>query len=308
MDAPHDLLSPKQVARGIGVSESSLKRWCDSGRIPMARTAGGHRRIRLADVIRFVREERLPLVAPEVLGLPPVTDGAQLGLRRGGERLTDALLNGQEEAARRLLFDLYVAGHSLSVVCDQVIAVAMHEVGRRWECRTADVYQERRSCEIVQQVLAEFRRLLPPTEPDWTALGGALAGDHYTLPCTMAELVLRDCGWSAMNLGSSIPADSLANAVAMQTPRLFWLSMSHIADESEFVAQFELVAAACRSAGTLLVVGGQKLTESLRRRLDFTTHCDTMQQLESIGRSLRKRWPTRQGMDPSMRMTGTTSE
>src|SRR5690349_24658833 len=105
MDATHDLLSPKQVARAIGVSESSLKRWCDSGRIPMARTAGGHRRMRLADVVRFVRDEGQPLVAPEVLGLPSVTDGAQLGLRRGGERLTEVLLSGQEEAARRLLFD-----------------------------------------------------------------------------------------------------------------------------------------------------------------------------------------------------------
>ena len=246
--------------------------------------------MRLADVVRFVRDEGQPLVAPEVLGLPSVTDGAQLGLRRGSERLTEALLSGQEEAARRLLFDLYLAGHSLSVLCDQVIAVALHEIGRRWECRTADVYQERRSCEIAQHVLAEFRRLLPPTEPEWTALGGSLEGDHYTLPCTMAELVLRDCGWSATNLGSSIPADSLASAVSDQTPRLFWLSVSHINDEADFATQFAIIAAACRSAGTVLVVGGQKLSESLRRRLEFTSHCDTMQQLESLARSLRNNW------------------
>jgi excisionase family DNA binding protein len=291
MDAAHELLSPKQVARAIGVSESSLKRWCDTGRIPTARTAGGHRRMRLADVVRFVRDERQPLVAPEVLGLPAVTDGAQLGLRRGGDLLADALLAGHEEAARRLLFDLYLAGHSLSTLCDQVIAVALHEIGRRWECRTADVYQERHSCEIVQHVLAEFRRLIPPDAPDWTALGATLTGDHYTLPCMMAELVLRDCGWSAASLGSSIPADSLASAVAGQAPRLFWLSVSHFDDENEFMARFAVVAAACKSAGTVLVVGGQKLTEPLRRRLDFTTHCDTMQQLESLALSLRKKWP-----------------
>jgi predicted site-specific integrase-resolvase len=28
------LLTPKQVARAIGVSESSLKRWCDKGVLP----------------------------------------------------------------------------------------------------------------------------------------------------------------------------------------------------------------------------------------------------------------------------------
>ena len=290
MKANHGLLSPKQVARAIGVSESSLKRWCDSGRIPMAVTAGGHRRIRLSDVVRFVRDERQPLVDPEVLGLPPVTDGAQLGVQRGAERLADALLEGLEEPARRLVFDLYLAGHSLSVVFDRVIAPALHEIGRRWECRTADVYQERRSCEIMQHVLAEFRRLLPPPEPLRSALGGTLAGDQYTLPCTMAELVLRDCGWSATNLGSSIPARSLASAVTAETPRLFWLSVSHIENEAVFMNELQIVAHACRSTGTLMIVGGQKLTESLRRRLDFIMACDTMQQLESLAKSLRKDW------------------
>ncbi|MBL8851338.1 MAG: B12-binding domain-containing protein [Planctomycetaceae bacterium] len=293
MDAAGELVSPKQVARAIGVSESSLKRWCDTGRIPTTRTAGGHRRMRIADVIRFVREEQQPLTTPEVLGLPPVTDGAQLGLRRGGERLADALLAGQAESVRRLLFDLYFAGHSLSLLCDQVIAAALHEVGRRWECRTAEVYQERRSCEIVQQALSEFRRLLPPTDSQWTALGATLSDDQYTLPGMMADLVLRDCGWSATNLGPSIPADSLASAVATQRPRLFWLSVSYFTDEADFVAQFTVVAEACRNAGSLLVIGGQMLNEPLRRRLQFGSHCDSMQQLESLARSLRKRWPRR---------------
>lgn len=291
MKSPLDLLSPKQVARAIGVSESSLKRWCDSGRIPATRTAGGHRRLRLADVVQFVRSEQQPLAAPEVLGLPSVTEGAQLGLRRGGEHLTDALLAGHEAAARRVLFDLYLAGHSLSSLCDQVIAVAFREIGYRWECHTADVYQERRSCEIVQQVLAEFRRLIPTPDADWTALGATLAGDHYTLACTMAELVLRDSGWAATNLGSSIPADSLASAVETQTPRLFWLSVSHFEDEADFVEQFTVVAEACRRIGSLLIVGGQRLTDPLRRQLDFTTCCDTMRQLETLARSLRKKWP-----------------
>lgn len=291
MESSPDLLSPKQVACAIGVSESSLKRWCDAGRITTTRTAGGHRRMRVADVVRFVRREQQPRAAPEMLGLPAVTQGAPLGLRRGGERLTDALLSGHEEAARRRLLDLYLADHSLSSLCDRVIAVAIHEIGHRWECHTAEVYQERRSCEIVQQVLAEFRRLVPTPDPERTTLGASLAGNQYTLPCAMAELVLRDCGWSATNLGSSIPADSLASAVETQTPRLFWLSVSHFADEMDFVAQFDIVAEVCRRTGSLLIVGRQKMTEPLRRRLAFTTCCDTMQQLESLARSVRKKWP-----------------
>ena len=50
------LLSPRELAQAIGVSESSLKRWADAGQIRVARTAGGHRRISIADAVRFIRE------------------------------------------------------------------------------------------------------------------------------------------------------------------------------------------------------------------------------------------------------------
>jgi MerR family transcriptional regulator, light-induced transcriptional regulator len=59
------LLSPKQVARALGVSESSLKRWCDQGLIATVRTAGGHRKMASAEVMRYIREHNLPLVSPE---------------------------------------------------------------------------------------------------------------------------------------------------------------------------------------------------------------------------------------------------
>ena len=63
-------VSPKQLARAIQVSESSIKRWCDQGAISTVRTAGGHRRIDMTDVMRFLRDHRYAIVRPEVLGLP----------------------------------------------------------------------------------------------------------------------------------------------------------------------------------------------------------------------------------------------
>ena len=67
MQSGLQLVSPKQVARVIGVSESSLKRWCDQGLIRMVRTAGGHRKMQISEVIRFVREHNHKLVNPELL-------------------------------------------------------------------------------------------------------------------------------------------------------------------------------------------------------------------------------------------------
>ena len=63
------LLTPKELADAIGASESSLRRWVDSGQINMSRTAGGHRRIPLAEAIQFIRGIGATVVRPEMLGL-----------------------------------------------------------------------------------------------------------------------------------------------------------------------------------------------------------------------------------------------
>jgi methanogenic corrinoid protein MtbC1 len=282
------LVSPKQVARAIGVSESSLKRWCDQGLIATARTAGGHRKLAIPDVLRFLREHDYQLTSPEVLGLPPASELAWLGIARGGPRLRDALLAGDEPLARQIVIDLYLARHPLSLIFDEVIAAAIRDLGDRWACHAADVYQERRGCEISLRVLLEVRQLLPPPKTAWRAMGATIPGDQYVLPGVMAELVLREAGFDAASLGNSIPFSSLVTAVKETRPHLFWLSVSHIAEGLDFVGEYAALSQACSAEGTALVVGGRALTEPLRQRIRYSSYCDSMQQLEAFALNLQK--------------------
>ncbi len=286
MEISNELVSPKQVARAIGVSESSLKRWCDHGLIETVRTAGGHRKMPTTDVLRFIREHGHPLVSPEVLGLPPASEFAELGLTRGQPRMVDALLNGDELLARQIVFDLYLARHPISVICDEVFAAAFREIGDRWACHDADVYQERRSCEICIRILHEVRKIQRIPDGEWTATGGTIEGDHYSLPSAMVELVLRESGFRAMTLGTSIPIPSLIKAVRETKPKLFWLSVSHIPEGFSFIDEFAALSQTCVSAGTALAVGGRALTEDLRQRMTYSAFCDTMQHMEGFARAL----------------------
>jgi MerR family transcriptional regulator, light-induced transcriptional regulator len=281
------LVSPKQVARAIGVSESSLKRWCDQGLIKTVRTAGGHRKMDIAEVLRYVRQQDHKLVSPEILGLPPASEHASTGLTHGGSRLVDALLAGDELVARQIVFDLYLAKHSRSAICDEVIAAAFREIGDRWECHDADVYQERRACEIALRVLFDLRRVQQVPEKKWLATGGTIEGDLYSLPSAMAELVLRDCGFYATSMGTSIPFASLVKAVQETKPKLFWLSVSHIREGLDFVTEFAGLSQACVVTGTALVVGGRALTDELRQRMTYSAYCDTMQHLEAFATTLQ---------------------
>lgn len=286
------LVSPKQVARAIGVSESSLKRWCDQGLIETHRTAGGHRKMEVSEVVRFLRERDQKLVAPELLGLPPASEQAPLGLTRGKYRLVDALLAGDELVSRQIVFDLYLAKHPLAVIFDEVIATSFHEIGDRWACQDADVYQERRACETVSRILSELRRFQRDPESQWLAAGGTVEGDFYALPTEMAELVLRDAGFLTSSLGCSIPFASLARAVEALQPELFWLSVSYIRDEAEFQTGFAQIAHSCEQNDTALIVGGRAWTEEIRQKATYTAYGDTMQNLaafaKTLGRSLHR--------------------
>jgi excisionase family DNA binding protein len=281
-----DLLSPKQVAQALGVGESSVKRWCDLGKITAIRTSGGHRRLALADVLRFVRESDQPVVRPEILGLPPARE-SERSLTRAKRLLVDALLAGDESLSRRIVFDLYLAKHTLSVVCDEVVAGAFREIGERWSCQQAEVYQERRACEIMLRILHAFRDTQRGMNPSLVAIGGTPPGDLYAIPNAIVELVLREAGWQAESLGTSLPFSSLAAAVRSQRPRLLWLSVTYVRDDAEFVAGYRELHDTARELGTAMVVGGQALGRELRQQMSYASFCDTVRQLDDFARAFR---------------------
>ena len=252
-----------------------------------------------AAVLRFAREHEYSLAAPELLGLPASSRRTSYDPAQFRDRLIASLLAGDESTARQVVFESYLARRPLAEIFDQIVAAAFHEIGERWACHQVQVYQERRGCEICNRILLELRHIQAPPGPTPRAIGGTLEGDLYGLPTTMIELVLREAGMNATALGISIPAESLASAVRDLRPALFWLSVSHIEEESRFVRAFATLTEACQAQRTPLVVGGRALTDSLRRHLVYSAHCDTLEQLARLVESfLEPRGNTSHG-DPA---------
>jgi excisionase family DNA binding protein len=280
-----ELLSPKQVARAIGVSESSLKRWCDRGLLPTLATPGGHRRLPISGVLEFIRQSKHTLIHPDAIGLP-IGTGRKCSITTARRPLLEALMNGDDETTRQIVINLYLDDVRISRICDDLLATAFHEVGNLWQCGDIEVYRERRACRICVRVLHELRSLLsPPRATGPVAIGGTPEGDIYEVPTTMIELVLRQSGWQATSLGSSLPFSTLAAAVRENRPRLFWLSVSYIGDESQFLQAYDelYIAAGDRTA---IVVGGRALVEPLRKQMRYAAFCDNLQHLESFLRTL----------------------
>ena len=278
--------SPKQVARAIGVSESTLKRWCDSDLIPMTKTAGGHRRIEIESVIQFLRETGRQVIEPGLLGLPVTAGKTEWTLSRATDRIVSSLVAGEEAVVRQIMFDLLLANHSVTAIFDDVITPALHRIGDQWSCGDVAVYQERRACEICLRCLRELRPSSTLANDAPIAIGASVESDIYTLPIAMSEIVLRTVGWNATSLGTNLPFETLIDATSIAQPRLLWLSISFISDEPAFVTGFNQLFETAHAANTALAIGGQALSDDLRRKIQYSTFCETFRDLECFARSL----------------------
>lgn len=171
-------LSPRQLAKAIGVSESSLKRWADEGRLRVNRTVGGHRRIPVHEAVRFARESNFPVVRPELLGMP---DLGSVRIERQqtsdvADLLFEKLKTEQADHACALLIDLYLSGRSIAAIVDGPLRQAVDRVGQLWHEHENGIFLEHRAIDICIQSLQFLRSTIRREDPA-EELGSAGA-DH----------------------------------------------------------------------------------------------------------------------------------
>ncbi len=283
-----EFFSPKEVAKAVGVSESSMKRWVDRGLIAASKTVGGHRRLQLDAVLNFLRQSGKPIRDPKAIALPTGCGmDMPASIQEGKDLFMKAILAGDEQAAKRVVIDVFVSGYSITEICDQLVTPTFQEIGNLWQGGDVQVYEERRACEVCQATVYELRRAVQQGAEDRPlAMGGTLDGDPYTIATSLAELVLRDIGWQAESLGNMLPFDAIRSAIMDRQPKLFWVSVTTIRDQQKFIADFNLLFDVAQSTGTALVVGGQALTPDIRQQVRYSQFSDTYAHLETFGKTL----------------------
>lgn len=293
--------TPKQVAEALQVSESSVKRWCDAGLITASRTGGGHRRIPLNDLMQYLAASERPLLNPHLLGLqenPLLLQRQQPSTARSVPRhdtfetrtqmaFRVALARGDEQECRNILQNELFKSEAVTASTEHLIAHSMICFGEMWETNELDPYQERRGCEICLRLIHELQNRFDVGNGP-LAIGGSPSGNPYQLPTAMAELALREAGWRAESLGADLPFSSFARAVRDLNPKLVWLSVSSIPEPVAFEHQFNALSAALPD-DCVLIVGGRGLTDSIRPRLKFTAHFDSICQLVCFAEIVRSR-------------------
>ena len=286
MDDDSRFLSTVQVAKAVGVSVTTIKRWVDDGILPAYRTAGGHRKLVLADVLRLTRDGGLP--ARDLGQLVPVERGASADPNRYREQLLDAVRAMDDDRIRAVIQAAYRAGVAVESLADHVISPVMTFVGQQWQHERMDIGTEHLITDSIVAGLFELQGIIAANaaEDRPVAIGGAPEGDHYILPSLLAKLTLIEIGWEAVNVGPNTPAASFRTLLESRRPKLLWLSVSHLHDEAIFERDFGQLIRDAAAREIPVALGGRALTPELRARLPYTTYGDGFEHLAAFARTL----------------------
>lgn len=257
------LLSTHEVAILLNVTETTIKRWADEGRLPCSKTLGGHRKFDMENIIKFAEKNGIALsgVLP-----PPMTasqmDQLQLGIiTRNYQRIADVLFEEIMQSDREGVKDLflYLFKHHIPfyIIADEIVRPALTKIGDLWEEGKIDVHQEHIASQVVTEALI---RIAPDLhrKPS-NGLSAAFAcpeGELHDIGLRCLAYSFESEGWKIFYIGANTPAESIISFAKELKPDLFALSLTIVSDMNKIIDDFKKISDVIHSYGGKMIVGG----------------------------------------------------
>lgn len=272
-----NVITTRAVARMLGVTETTIKRWADEGLLRCIRTPGGHRKFLLRDLEGFASTHG---ITPAGIQPPPMTkaqfEELALGVSlheysRIAAVLMDELLQADRNGVYELLTYLITNGLSLPLIADEVIRPAFHRIGELWEQGKLGVNQEHAATFTMQEALS---RLVPTLHhkpvKELVVLSACPPDEQHELGLRCLSYCLELEGWHTRYLGANTPVESLLRQINQLKPQLVALSVTTPTPKRYVIEQLTTVARAVRARRAKLILGGLASTSLTR----YDVPCD----------------------------------
>jgi excisionase family DNA binding protein len=279
-----DFLTTRQLAHRWRVSEATIKRWADAGRLHPARTLGGHRRFALSEVLRFQNAQGLDvnLEAQRGLHLSGMeSKQAALDSPPDSEQFFDAIVRGHEGAAAGVLLASYMNGTPLVEILEVAVKEAMHRLGNLWHCGEVTVADEHLATQTATRGVETLRECIRRETVDARrAVVCTVEDEMHELAVLCVQLLLEEKGWTVVNLGAHTPFYAMTDALEKHSPQLICISSTANMALSKYAREYDQFRASARKSGARVVLGGEGFRdEAIRQRFPANLHADNFNDL-----------------------------
>lgn len=171
-------------------------------------------------------------------------------------RLERCLLAGDETAAWSVVESALAAARTPEFCYLDVVAAALTSIGARCEDGELDVADQYVATAVASRIVARLgARFRRPGRSRGVVVFGGPAGEHHSLPISIAADLVRLTGFDVLELGADVPSAAFATAAA-RTPRLVAVGIGITCAERIPAAQAAVDAVREVAPGVPVVLGG----------------------------------------------------
>ena len=211
------IYSTRELAQVWNVSESTIKRWSDSGELHCYRTPGGHRKFHLQDICNYQKSrgfEATGLLTTEQWENPEIEES--LNRKNFGKirQLVHYLaLENQRSRIRNLMERLYMRGIGLSDIYDDILIPVLERSQKELEANEISLgYAELLKNNLNTAMSLLFPELIRRRQNGKTGLCAAPDDSCRILLNALSQIIEVE-GWDCLNLGNRIPYNAMIDMV-----------------------------------------------------------------------------------------------
>ncbi|MEZ6092669.1 MAG: excisionase family DNA-binding protein [Pirellulaceae bacterium] len=263
-------LTCQQASKLIGVSRSTIQRYCDEGLLKQHRTAGGHRRIKATDIDEFLRESGLTADASyQSASRQKIDTYAFLELLRES-KIVEAEAQLQRYRGSQ---------KDLATLFDNVIEPVLWEIHQQVE-------HKRIASTVFSNIQIQLRYLISRINANThqlvadpiSAVGFSFAPTTFELESELLASALKLTKIHSTNLGSLDPSQSPPTILNNIETAFVWVCYGeHAGDEKLIESNLKLFDSL--PEGTRLIIFGTGLTRQTRRSMKFDFFGETYSQI-----------------------------
>lgn len=198
-----------------------------------------------------------PGTAPAPAGSPGASVAAEAA------SLFEAVVRGRAERLPALLDAALASGKTAREILDSELIPAIMEVGTKYERREYFLPQLLQSAETMQAGFERLKPLLAASEAEKagpTAVMATVEGDIHDIGKNIVCLMLRNHGFTVVDLGKDVPARVIVDAAKRENAALIGLSALMTTTMVRMADTVKLAASECPN--TKIIIGGAVVTEA----------------------------------------------